>query len=71
MTDTDFERWEKDVDKIVKSIVGLGTNDGSDWPSRDLFDEGSTPEEGALGWAESQDLLPEELLAAFMDRAGA
>jgi len=50
-----FESWLAAVDRIVIAKVGLGIEDGIDWPSRDTFDDGATPKEGAQVWAACQD----------------
>lgn len=43
-----YEAWMKRVDAIISSrLGGLTSDDLADGPSRDHFDDGSTPEEYA------------------------
>lgn len=64
-----FEEWLRAVDRIVSGICGIGQADGSDWCSRDAYDGGETPAQGALAWAECQDDLPDELMGALIAQA--
>lgn len=42
-----FEEWLLRVDGIILSKTGLGYEDLADFNSRDLYDDGCTPEMGA------------------------
>jgi hypothetical protein len=52
-----YEQWMAEVDAILESRVGLVQLDLPDWLSRDAYEEGLSPEEGAdecmtsAGWA--------------------
>jgi hypothetical protein len=50
-----FEEWTKAVDAICCAKYGLGVDDGCDWPSMDMYEDGATPREGARAWREAQD----------------
>ena len=52
--DARFNRWLASVDAIVSAKYGLGVDDGIDWPSRDSFDDGKTPAQGARAWKRAQ-----------------
>ena len=57
-----YEEWMKDVDKAVYMFAGLSVHDLPDWTSRDAYDIGDSPEEGArqalcnAGFFEDDDL---------------
>lgn len=42
-----YEDWMKSVDKIVERTCGLPSSFLPDWLSRDAYEDGLTPEEGA------------------------
>lgn len=48
-----YEEWMKSVDKIVERICGLDTGFLPDWLSRDAYEDGLTPQEGAEECLES------------------
>lgn len=52
-----FERWLELVDLEVQRILGVSVHDLSDFPSRDTFDSGATPAEGAQAALEDDDLV--------------
>lgn len=47
MTKMSYRRWMQEVDRIVEDTCGLPTSLLPDWLSRDAFDQGCTPKEGA------------------------
>lgn len=59
-----YEDWMKEVNKVVSdALLGMDTDMFPDWMSRDSYDSGQTPEEGASDWAETMlnyGDLPEE-----------
>ena len=42
-----YEQWVAKVDQVLTSRVGLSMDDLPDWLSRDAFEDGLSPEEGA------------------------
>lgn len=56
-----FEQWFDKVDAILSATIGLGANDGADWPSYDTWLSGATPRDALAAWADYQDGLPEGL----------
>lgn len=43
-----FEEWMRQVNRIIaKKLGGMTQDDLPDWNSRDCFDSGATPEDGA------------------------
>ena len=54
--ETAFKKWLKRVDTLLVKKYGLGVGDATDWPSRDTFDMGISPEGGVEVWAEWQDI---------------
>lgn len=46
-TDVEYDAWIRKVDQCVYAIAGVSVHDLPDWPSRDAFDCGDTPREGA------------------------
>lgn len=43
----EFQEWLGQVDVFVRKTVGLVLSDLADWPSRDCFNSGAAPWEGA------------------------
>lgn len=56
-----YEDWFAKVDGILLDKVGIGANDGSDWPSWDTWNDGATPLDAIEAWADYQD-IPEGLI---------
>lgn len=56
-----YEQWMKEVDKILLSKITLTTSDMPDFPSRDKYDDGVSPQEGAESCLEYSE-WPNELL---------
>ena len=52
-----FERWFELVDLEVERILGVSVHELSDFPSRDTYDSGATPAEGAQAALEDDDLV--------------
>lgn len=52
--DACFAAWLKKVNEIVSAKWGLGVDDGCDWPSRDCYEDGAMPLEGAREWRRAQ-----------------
>jgi hypothetical protein len=50
-----YEDWMREIDKILKRKVGVGQDDLVDWPSRDAYDDGLTPVQGASRCLKAQD----------------
>ena len=42
-----YEQWVAKVDQVLASRIGLSMDDLPDWLSRDAFEDGLSPEEGA------------------------
>lgn len=42
-----YEQWMQAVDVIVENTCGLPMDFLPDWLSRDAYDDGATPEQGA------------------------
>lgn len=42
-----YEQWVAKVDQVLTSRIGLSMDDLPDWLSRDAFEDGLSPEEGA------------------------
>jgi len=42
-----YEEWMRQVDQIVEKRCGLGQSWLPDWLSRDAYESGMTPEQGA------------------------
>lgn len=51
-----YTDWMKRVDRVLIHKVGLTSADLEDWASRDCYDSGMTPAEGAQVALESSDL---------------
>lgn len=51
-----FERWFELVDLEVQKLSGVSVHDLADFPSRDLFDGGASPEDAARDALEGDDL---------------
>jgi hypothetical protein len=47
MTAQTYKEWMRAVDAILTSKVGLSSSDLADFNSRDLYDDGCSPEIGA------------------------
>jgi len=43
-----FEKWMAAVDKHIDSMLGLSSRDIADFPYRDAFEAGTTPQEAAI-----------------------
>lgn len=43
-----YEEWMRHVNRIVQRETGMSVDDLPDWLSRDAFDIGLTPKEGAM-----------------------
>lgn len=60
-----YEEWMKQVDVILESLAGIAQDELPDWLSRDAFESGMTPEEGAneclfsAGWYSDDDVVDE------------
>jgi len=52
-----FERWLELVDIEVEKILGVGLAELSDFPSRDTYDSGASPAEGARAALADDDLV--------------
>jgi len=52
-----YRRWMKRVDAILVGHIGVSSSDLPDFPSRDLFEQGESPIEGAIAAIEESDLL--------------
>lgn len=50
-----YEQWMKAVDLIVERTCGLQMDMLPDWLSRDAYEDGLTPEEGAEACLEEAD----------------
>lgn len=57
-----YREWMRKLDNIINSQVGISIYDLPDFCSRDLFDSGCSPEEGAEEALVNAD-FPEDLLA--------
>ena len=42
-----YEQWMRAVDNIVEQICGLDSSHLPDWMSRDAYEDGLSPREGA------------------------
>ena len=42
-----YEQWVAKVDQVLANRIGLSMDDLPDWLSRDAFEDGLSPEEGA------------------------
>ncbi len=42
-----YEEWMIQVDRVVQKITGVRMDELPDWLSRDAFEDGLTPTEGA------------------------
>ena len=42
-----YEQWVAKVNQVLANRIGLSMDDLPDWLSRDAFEEGLSPEEGA------------------------
>ena len=42
-----YEQWVAKVNQVLASRIGLSMDDLPDWLSRDAFEDGLSPEEGA------------------------
>ena len=42
-----YEQWVAKVDQVLTSRIGISMDDLPDWLSRDAFEDGLSPEEGA------------------------
>ena len=51
-----YKQWMMRVDALIFKEYGIGVDEGSDWPSRDTFDLGVSPENGVEVWLEWQDI---------------
>ena len=61
-----YNEWMKAVDIEVQRITGgISVHDLADFLSRDLYDSGASPYEGAMAALEGDDLA-----AMFMDELG-
>lgn len=47
MLNMSYRRWMQEVDKIVMEICDMSMAELPDWLSRDTYNEGLTPREGA------------------------
>lgn len=43
-----YDEWMEAVDRRVAARAGMSVHDLPDWLSRDAYDGGDTPDEGAL-----------------------
>jgi hypothetical protein len=50
-----FAQWHAAVDALLIARIGLGANDGADWPSYDAWADELTPTDALEAWAEWQD----------------
>lgn len=55
-TRTAFDRWFQQVDLEVQSLAGVSVTDLADFCSRDLFEDGVSPEEAARDALHEDDL---------------
>ena len=49
-----FEKWMAAVDKHIDSMLGLSSRDIADFPYRDAFEAGTTPQEAAKSALEAE-----------------
>ena len=62
-----YELWMKEVDRILEKRTGLDQMMLPDWLSRDAYESGMTPQEGAdecllsAGWEPDDDEIVDEL----------
>ena len=55
-----YEQWMRKVNSLVIIRTGMSVDDLADWPSRDCYEAGETPEEALETLAEYQD-FPDEV----------
>lgn len=56
----DYEHWMREVNAILSRATGVSADDMADFPSRDEFDHGATPYDGAracLEWSDAPEGL--------------
>lgn len=62
-----YELWMKEVDRILEKRTGLDQMMLPDWLSRDAYESGMTPQDGAdecllsAGWEPDDDEIVDEL----------
>lgn len=56
-----YDEWIYKVNRILLGLIGMSTRDLEDWLSRDTYDSGATPAEGAEECLRSQD-MPEFMI---------
>lgn len=47
ITQMTYEQWVAKVNQVLANRIGLSMDDLPDWLSRDAFEDGLSPEEGA------------------------
>lgn len=58
-----YEIWMRKVNAILSRAIGVSADDMADFPSRDEFDHGATPYDGARACLEWSD-APEDVFDA-------
>jgi len=56
MNELTYRQWMIEIDKILLNKLGVSTSDLADFCSRDLYDDGVSPEEAVLDVLENDDM---------------
>lgn len=55
-----YEQWMKKVDSLIGAKTGLSVDDLADYPTRDWFESGMTPQEACQDILEGEGYLDED-----------